>query len=546
MMPGDGEIVAAATRWARGRFAAPRKFERLITGVDVRDEIIERVATCIERRDLREERVATGERRLTRPRVDLDAIDPFAYTAEALKADSEHVSHCTSCGASGRMMCPPCRGTGNGRCPTCHGSGKQTSEKTGRPIQCKSCRATGSAPCRICAGAGSIHCSACLGSGHQLTWLTIASREHWSLYVPEHSSFVIAHPALRAPRAVQRQELSDATLLGEHSATCPLDVHALPEADRALVAAQLAPIDLRFERVRFQQYVKLAALRRDVTYEMCGTRATLSLSGNSLTPATTPAALRPIRRRLWLWIALCFAVACVGELAGKAMLGASPYYQDAIGSVSALACVALVASIPLFGTLLRAWRGGLQFGPVRRLTAVWAAGTVGALIAIPIVAFAARPSVAEIDAALVRHDLPRARAVLDAYKEVAAVRGDLAGAQDRVARAEAEQRRGQALDRAQQLLAAHQPREALAALDRDFAGDRAPEVAEARARAHDGLAADCTTPACRLDEARQANAAQPTARADRRVPGYGEGPAAGRPGGHFGRGFQPHGRSGSH
>lgn len=391
----SSEIEQAVTRWAGQRFAAPRRFHTLITGVEVHDEIIDRVATCIERRDLHVERVPTAENRITRPRVDVHAIDPFAYTADALKMDTEQVAQCTACGASGRMRCTACSGTGNGRCPTCHGSGHQTSAKTGRPIQCKACRASGSAPCRNCGGQGSVPCRGCMGSGHQLTWLTIKPSEHWSLFVPEQSSFVIAHPAMRAMRAIQRQELSDAAIVGEYTASCPLDVQALPPAERGIVAAQLAPIDRRFERVRFQQYVRLAAIRRDVTYEMCGTRATLSLSGTSLTPATTPASTRPIRRRLYGWIALCLAVLGFGAAVGQAVVGKTGPYEDALGGVSLLAVLGCAMSIPLFGTLLRAWRGGVQFRPVHRRTLVWAAGMLACLIAIPFVALHARAGVAE-------------------------------------------------------------------------------------------------------------------------------------------------------
>ncbi|HEX4420296.1 MAG TPA: hypothetical protein VH165_20410 [Kofleriaceae bacterium] len=534
--PVERRIEPAVTAWARTVFGAPRRLHALVTAVEPRDDVIERVATHIERRQLREVRGPTGERRSTRPRVDPATADPFAYSDATLRADSEHVVACGNCGAAGRMACGGCRGTGHGSCPTCHGSGTQASPKTGRPIRCKSCRATGSAPCRNCGGAGAVPCRACLGSGHQLVWLAIERSERWEIVVPPHSPLVATLPALREHRAMRHPELATAQILDEHVASGPIDLRTMPVADRRTVAAQRERLEPRLERIGHQQYLKIAAIRRDVTFEMCGTRATLSLSGSRLLGATTPDVLRPIRRRLYLWLAICAGVLVAGLAMSTAWLGSSSYFKVARGNADLLAVLAFGCAVPATGTLLRSWRGGMRFHPIRWPTVVCAAVTGVALPLIPIVAFAARPELGEASRALAVNDVAHARAVIDAFDELHGP-GAARDVEDQVMLAEAQQVQGserlklldtvashhgavaaqaagdaraQRLDEVRQLISAHHSSEALAALDRGFPGDRTGPVAEEHARAHEAMKDACTTPACRFGEALQADTARTT------------------------------------
>jgi hypothetical protein len=530
-------IENAVTAWARSIFLAPRRFHELITNVERRDEVIDRVATQIVRREVREVRAATSERRSTRPRVDQVSIDPFVHTADTMKADSEHVTQCNACGASGMMRCNACRGTGNGPCPTCHGSGKQRSPKTGRPIQCKSCKTTGTAPCRNCAGNGSVHCDACFGSGHQLAWLTFHQSQRCELAVPENSPLVITHRQLREHRAVPPSELSTMTVLDEKTSEGALDLRMLAEQDRPIVRAQLARIDPRLERVQHQQFLKLAAIRRDVTFETGGARATLSLAGSELAGATTPEVLRPIRRRIYLWLALCLLVWIAGAALRGAVVGQAPYFGNARQATGWLIAAAIGCAIVAFGALLRAWRGGLRFHPVRRATKMWSAGVPVVLASIVIVGLVAHPSDTELQQALAVNDVARARMVIDALKERAGGSRDLLDAEDRVLLAEASNLHGddrlklldavaarkgavapraaadaseQRLDHVRQLIGTQHPAEALAELDRSFSADHSIVIAEERARAHEAAKTACATASCQLGEALQANAARTT------------------------------------
>jgi hypothetical protein len=530
-------IESAVIAWARSVFSAPRRLDQLVTSVEARDEIIERVATRIRHRELREQRVATSERRSTRPRVEQSSVDPFAHTHETLRADSEYVTQCDACAGSGQARCGSCRGTGNESCPTCRGSGKERSAKTGRPIKCKTCKATGAIPCHNCAGQGSVHCGACLGSGHQLAWLGFVESERWEVSVPTSNPVVIAHPALREGRALNPSDLTTLTVSLERSHGGALDLQQLAESDRRVVRAQLDQLDRRLDRVLYQQYLKLAAVRRDVTFEMCGTRATLSLTGTQLVGATTREVLRPIRRRLYAWLALCLLVGVAGIVVSSATIGSSQYYQAANSLAAILIMAAVTCAVPSLGALLRSWRGGWRFHPIRSSTKVWSAATGVALAAIGAVGLAARPDASEVQGALAANDTAQARAVVDALEEHGGVTRETMDLRDRVTLAGASRLSGEprlrALDsvaahagaasaaaaaaaRAQrlgdvrQLIAAHRPAEALGLLDQAFAGDHSPEINEQRARAHDTALSACRTPACQLDEAIRARDAQAT------------------------------------
>ncbi|HEU4729827.1 MAG TPA: hypothetical protein VFT22_18150 [Kofleriaceae bacterium] len=534
---GERQIEQAVTAWARTVFAAPRHLAALVTGIEHRDEVIERVAAHVVRREIYEARSATTERRSSRPRVDRAVIDPFAHTAETLRADSEYVAPCAGCNASGVMPCGPCHATGNGRCPSCHGSGKERSAKTGRPIQCKSCRATGVAPCRNCAGRGSVYCGACAGSGHQLAWLTFRDSERWEIDLPSASPLVIAHRVLGQHRVLNRAELAMVTVLEDKVRNGPLDLRELADGDRPVVRAQLARLEPRGERVVHQQYLKLAAIRRDVTFEMCGTRATLSLTGNALVGATTPAVLRPIRRRLYAWIALAVLVMLAGLGTCAAAIGTSRYFERARAGAGFLTMIAVACAVPALGAILRSWRGGLRFHPIRWPVLAWSAGAVMALASICVVGLASRPAASEVQRALAANDIAQARAVVEALEERDGATPEVRALEDRIALAEAhrasdadrlrmldaitarkgpaaasaaDEARAKRLETIRQLVATQHAAEALKMLDASFAGDTSTPIAEERARAHDVAGAACTTAACRLDEAIQATAARTT------------------------------------
>src|SRR4051794_19167767 len=61
-MPITRSVHDAATTWARRIFGAPRDFADLITAIEVRDEILERVVSEVVRREVREQRTPCNRR----------------------------------------------------------------------------------------------------------------------------------------------------------------------------------------------------------------------------------------------------------------------------------------------------------------------------------------------------------------------------------------------------------------------------------------------------------------------------------------------------
>jgi len=535
------QVPAAFQRWASGVFGSPRRAHELITAVAPRDEVIERLVTQVRHREIREVRAATQERRSTASRLSRDTVDPFAYSAETLRVASQYIAQCASCGASGMTPCGTCRGSRTAMCPTCSGTGKQSSPKTGRPINCKTCKKTGRVPCGSCMATGAVACSSCFGSGHQLAWLTFVESEHWQISVtPENSLVVVAHRELAKARPLRPDELSAFSIIADNRSEGSLDPRVVGQPYRQLPQAHHATIDARLERIASQQYLRLAVVRRDVTYEMCGTQGTVALSGKDLVGATTPDAVRPIRRRLLAWAMSVAGIAAAAITLQAALLGSSSYFDAAKQQASALTVAVVALAIPALGAVLRAWRGGARFYPLPRRTLAFAAGATLALAAVVAVGIIARPTAADAQAALSSGDVARARLVVAALRERAAsasndprtdeiddrvmlaeaahVAGadrlrllDAVASHHRAAAAEAvTAARIERLAQIQRMIDAHDGKAALAALDGWFAGDRLADVAEQRARAHEAALGQCAQDACRLGEALQAQTAHPS------------------------------------
>lgn len=536
------QVAPAFQRWANSVFGSPWRAHELITGVAARDEVIERLVTQVRRREVREVRAATQERRSTASRLSHDSLDPFAYSAETLRVASQYIAQCASCGASGMTPCGTCRGSRTAACPTCSGTGKQRSPKTGRPINCKTCKKTGRVPCGSCMATGAVACGSCFGSGHQLAWLTFVESEHWQVSVtPGDSLVVVAHRELAKARPLRSDELSAFSVIADNRSEGPLDPRAVGQPYRQLPQAHHATIDARLERIASQQYLRLAIIRRDVTYEMCGTQGAVALSGNALVGATTRDAVRPIRRRLFMWGLSIAGVAAAAIVLQAALLGSSSYFDSAKAQAGALTVAAIALAIPALGAVLRAWRGGARFHRLRRRTLAFGGGASLALAAIAAVGIIERPTAADAQAALSSGNVSRARMVVTALRERAVGASGEPRTDDelddRIMLAEAAHATGaerlrlidavtshhgaaaaeamaaarrERLAQVQRMIDARDGKAALAALDGWFASDRSADIAEPRARAHDAALGQCTQDACRLGEALQAQAAHPS------------------------------------
>lgn len=530
----DRVALAAVDTWGRSVAGAPRCLSDAVTSVEPNDEILRRVVTQVVRREVGEVRAPSSERSTSARRLDPARIDPFAYTADSLRAASSYVATCLSCDGTCEVTCGDCEGTGRAVCPNCRGSGQQRSAKTNRWINCTVCRAKATVSCRRCSQRGVLPCTTCRSSGHQAVWLAFQEKARTFIAFGPPSPVFVAYPVLSEARPLAPQQLEDFDVTTWEAAG-EVDRAQLPSEERAFVAERTVG-DKRLERTTYQQVQRLAVVRRDVTFKMAGTTGHLVLSGKELVGARTPQAVRPIRRRLILWGVAC-TLLLVGLLVARSQLsGASSYFDTVRSWTLGLAVAALVASVPALGGLLRAWRGGLQVRGVRRYESVAGVVALAALAAMVGVGLLTRPSPSEVTAALKSGDTHRAREVVEALKELYGSTDSVREAEDAVMLSEAATAKAedglQALDavaarrgsqaanaaararsirigEVNRMLAAHDSQAALESLKRWFPSSATddPEIAELTARAHEAAAESCHDDACAYSERKAAAAA---------------------------------------
>lgn len=540
-MPIARSVHEAATAWARTVFGAPRQFADLITAIDVRDEVLERVATEVVRRDVREQRLPSNRRHPEPPRIDPARVDPFEVTVASLRAQSEYVAPCGYCGGGGVCSCQNCGGGGRARCSNCGGSGKEVKyyQKSSRLINCKVCRASGTVSCGGCGGKGSVTCTVCSGSGHQLVWLTYDQESRWTVSIEPQSPVIAAHRQLAEPRFLAPGDLTAFSVVAEEEADGPVMLQGYRGGDGPILRAVVAALDPRLERVNRQQYLKLSIVRRDATYAMSGASGTIVLSGKELVGARTPKALRPIHLRLYLWGGISFFGALGTGMVAAALCGASPYFARSNVVVAFVWLVTIALAVAVVGAVLRALGSRFKLGPLHPFEKYLGIGSVVAFALMVVVGLVSRPTVREVEVALTAGDAARARVVVDALKEKKGVTPEVRDAEDGVMLAEAGKLTGDArlkvlddvashhgtrsaeaavaarkdrLAEIRRLLDAKTPAPVLAAIDRWFrdAWKTDPELAEDRAQAHDLAGTLCSEDPCRLVAANLAKAAAVT------------------------------------
>jgi hypothetical protein len=538
-MTPDRSVREAATEWARKVFAAPRHFADLIQSVQVHDEVLHRAFTTIARRDLTEERVASNERRSQTTRVDPNTVDPFAVSIEALRAKSEHVTACAACGGSGSASCSGCGGDGRTRCHHCGGGGQERRyyKKTSRLVKCSVCRASGTVSCGTCDGGGTVTCRGCNGSGHQLAWLTYGEQVRGYASITPESPVAVAHRQLLEHRALPPADLRAFGTLVSQEERGPLK-HS-PGMDKAFLRTQTGSLDPRLERVSYQQYLKLAVVRRDATFEMCGTKGVLVLSGGNLVGSRTEEAIRPIRRRLFLWTLFGCGLLVALSALFSSLRGSTPYFERSNGWLLIAGGAAALLGITFMGGLLRALRPGFRLGRVGPVERALGALTLASLCGGLLVFVLNRPTVGEAQRALQSGNVERARLVVDALRSTKGDPPDVLEAEDAVTLGEAQTLTGEdklrvldsvaarngtrakeAADAARteritevrQLIDDKHPADAIARIDRwwpgSWQGD--PQIAELRASAQDQSFAGCTDDPCRYSAASLANGATST------------------------------------
>lgn len=531
-------VEAAATAWGRSIFGAPRNLGQLVESVAVKDEVLERLFTTVVRRDVQEVRGRGPSGRQTPVRLDARQVDPFAISTEQLREASQHVTACAACGGAGTSVCRACGGVGRARCGNCNGSGQERRhyKKSSRLVKCSVCRGGGTVVCGGCGARGTVGCDGCGATGNQLAWLTYGQTTRSMLFVTD-SPIVAGHRQLGEDRNLGLSELGAFGVMTKVEASSALAAGG--DVPSEVLRLHLNAVDGRLERVTSQQYIKIAVVRRDATFEMCACSGTLVLSGSELVGSTQPSALRPIRRRQVLW-ALAFGgvfLAGVFIIVGRPAL---PYFWTSNRWILLLTFGGMGLSIPAIGVLLRQLRRGFRFRRLSSLERAIVGAAAFAFAAALLIVKLSQPRVSEIKSALAAQDLARARVVLNALLS-SEVRGpEVLAAEDAVEIAEAASqptaakldlldgvaarkgtRAGEAARLARQerlaVISAHiadsKPTAALNAIGLWYPAGSKPdaEVSELRAKAEQQVLAACSDPICKFTAANRANEAAPTA-----------------------------------
>lgn len=526
-------VIAAAVRWSRSVFGAPRNFESLVVSVEAKDEVFERILTEIVRREIREERIVTRKSSRTSARLNPRTVDPFSISVAELRSQSEYVADCAECRSAGEVTCSGCSGSGRAQCPGCRGSGQELRQykKSSRWIKCTVCRGKGQVICQTCIGRGRVACSKCEGSGCQLAWLTYDQKSRSVLSIKPQSPVLRAHPQLSAERPIDENDISLFSVLENVEDRGPLLGRISDELFPGNLEAQTAALDTQLERVGYQQYIRFAAKRRDVTYEMCGTQGTVVLSGTGLVGSRTREAVRPIEKRLFLWLLATLAALFAAMMALGSVLGAAQYFVASNRWMTLFWGVAVIGTTLIAGAFLREVRPRLKFGGFSRFEKYVTIASALAVAAMSVVWSISRPKVDEARQSLNGSNIPRAKIVVEALKEVDGDTAEILRVEDEVLLREARSLTGesklQLLDAVARrngpvaAVAAGEAREerlttirllneskasadSIARIDAWFPSSVDPEVVVERARAYDIANEQCGDDVCRFMAATQA------------------------------------------
>lgn len=408
-------LKEAVNRWSRRKVGGPRTLSNLVTSVQVKDEVIERLLTVYRKRSFSEHRGPSNSHTPSRPQIAFERLDPFAFDARQLREATIHRVACLGCQGSGKEVCSRCKGSGRASCPNCSGSGKEVRhyKKSSRLVNCTVCKGKGTNVCGVCGKSGRVPCGLCQSSGTQLLWLEFTESEETILKVSD-SPLVRAFPKLAGTKTLKQDDVPELPILINRE--CEGALKGTDSGEKSWLDQHAAHLDPRCDRIVSQQFLRLTALRRDVTFQMCGTNGTAVFSGAHLVHVPTVEANRPIKRRLWIWFFALVSGLFVSSVIQTALLPQGEYFDRSRGSVGLWFLVALGSYLWAVAGILREWRPGWKFG---RIT-LGERGAIGVLIASLLagvfIGFKAQPTTEKVVAALSSGDLTEAALLVSALE----------------------------------------------------------------------------------------------------------------------------------
>jgi hypothetical protein len=429
--PPGRSLPAAMDLWGRSIWGAPRRLSRLVSRVEIQDDLVERFYTETVRRDVGWE-LAPGRGQPGAPPMQPADVDPFAISPSQLRANSEHTIVCQPCVGSGAVACGACHGSGRLACHECRGSGQilRQYRKSSRWINCPSCRGKQTLACGYCNRTGRVVCAGCGGSKRQSAWLIYTEAVHHSLRIHPAESVHANDPYLNQRRPLAPADLARFAVLVDRTSREPGGLGRTEDIDTPFARAARPRLEPRREIVRLQQYQRLVVVRRQVTYEMAGTQGSIAFTGADGLALPLRGARAPIERRRWLWAALTGGL-CIGAVVLHShAVGKSAYFVGPSALLSWVLLAAILLSSVAVGAVLREWRPGFRFGKLLRPELV--TGGLGVLLVNVATALAifSQPRLSQVTTALAAGDLDRAKLVVEAMEEVGPGQLDTTTAQD--------------------------------------------------------------------------------------------------------------------
>lgn len=186
--PAQAEAAALKVfaAWTQQFPMAPPDPSSVVRSLELKVRCIGRLVSEVAERTATTRSVpSSASTKVTKPKVALDALDPWTMSAEALKSASYHVASCERCAGEGKSPCVTCNGTTRAPCTECKGAGKAygyTANGAYRLLNCKGCRGKGDLKCTACTK-GKAACSTCNETGRCEQWLEVTETVRYDVQV---------------------------------------------------------------------------------------------------------------------------------------------------------------------------------------------------------------------------------------------------------------------------------------------------------------------------------------------------------------------------
>ena len=408
----EAEAIKVFTAWIRQHPGAPAEPSALVHASKVQTRFVGRLKTTFERRDFQwQERPHTGLSEPTK-RPSVTAAMLWELSDHDLARATEHAAECDDCRGAGQVSCSICKGTAAVACPACHGERKRydiARNGSKRLMNCTVCSAKGGLSCTACA-AGRISCHRCEGHGRLSRWAVKISSRREDVQIEPDDGVTKAFSWGSDGVAASRSDIeADARVVEQLDGTPTIDPAVIrtalgqPWFENHWTAIQPKPA--AGERAVQQTLLHLEIPAVEVSWTLNGgTPRTSRFEGfRLLAPPMSTEPLFERRTRIRSGVGVMMGLMPLAAALTYAVRGAYFLKPEAVFVVC---LVGLMASL-LFVAFGRSFDGLARAPLVTSMAAIVGVGAAG-------VAYRLEPTPADVELALVAHDVPTAEAALAA------------------------------------------------------------------------------------------------------------------------------------